>query len=150
MGRAIAKPTESLRMVGALSSTTLRLTIITTGQNILIESTLSGLGFQRIISRLKQAGYTITISFIYLETPEVCIKRVNERVLKGGHNVPEIEIKRRFIRSKKNFWSIYKNQVDSWYLFYNRNRGFLEIAMGQGEQLTITDEIAFEQFLRDF
>jgi hypothetical protein len=30
-----------------------------------------------------EQGYTITILFVYLETPEVCIKRVKERVLKG-------------------------------------------------------------------
>jgi predicted ABC-type ATPase len=54
--------------------------LITEGKNFVVESTLSGLGFQRMIHRLNKAGYTITILFVYLETAEICIKRVKERV----------------------------------------------------------------------
>ncbi|HEC86188.1 MAG TPA: hypothetical protein ENI48_13295 [Thioploca sp.] len=123
--------------------------LIAEGKDIIIESTLSGLGFQRIIQRFKQANYTITISFIYLETPEVCIKRIKERVLKGGHHVPEKDVKRRFIRSKNNFWHTYKNQADYWHLFYNTNYSFIEVAIGQDTKFTVTDEALFKLFLRD-
>ena len=123
--------------------------LIAKGKNFLVESTLSGIGFQRIIPRLKEANYTITILFVYLETPEFCIQRVSERVLKGGHDVPKVDIERRFYRSKNNFWSIYKNQVDYWHIFYNAIDGFIEVAAGEGSQLNITDEILFERFLRD-
>jgi predicted ABC-type ATPase len=54
--------------------------LIAEGKNFIVESTLSGLGFQRMIHRLNKAGYTITILFVYLETAEVCIKRVKEHV----------------------------------------------------------------------
>jgi len=123
--------------------------LIAKGQNLIVESTLSGVGFERIVHRLRKANYTITISFIYLETPEICIKRVKERVLKGGHQVPDVDIKRRFYRSKQNFWHIYKNQVNYWHLFYNANNGFIEVATGQGINLTVTDEGLFELFLHD-
>jgi len=123
--------------------------MIAESKDIIVESTLSGLGFQRIIHRLNQAGYRITILFIYLETPEVCIKRVKERVLKGGHDVPEVDIQRRFDRSKKNFWRIYKKQAHYWHLFYNSSDGFIEVAVGKETQLTITDEVLFEIFLQE-
>ncbi|OAD19429.1 Zeta toxin [Candidatus Thiomargarita nelsonii] len=119
------------------------------GKNFVVESTLSGLGFQRIIHRLNQAGYTITILFVFLETPEVCVKRVKERVLKGGHQVPEVEINRRFHRSKNNFWHCYKNQVHYWHLFYNAPDGFLEVAAGKSNQFSITNESLFDLFLRE-
>lgn len=121
--------------------------LIAEGKDIVVESTLSGRGFQRIIPRFNQAGYTITILFIYLETPEVCIKRVKERVLKGGHLVPEIDIQRRFYRSKKHFWHIYKNQAHYWHLFYNASDGFIKVATGEGTQFTVTNEILLEHFL---
>ncbi len=123
--------------------------MIAESKDIIIESTLSGLGFQRIIHRLNQIGYRITILFIYLETPEVCIKRVKERVLKGGHNVPEVDIQRRFYGSKKNFWSIYKKQAHYWHLFYNSSDGFIEVAVGKETQLTVTNEVLFEIFLHE-
>ncbi len=123
--------------------------MIAKNKNIVVESTLSGLGFQRIIHRFNQAGYRITILFIYLGTPEVCIKRVKERVLKGGHDVPEVDIQRRFYRSKKNFWCIYKKQVHYWHLFYNSSDGFIEVAVGKGIQLTVTDDVLFKIFLHE-
>lgn len=123
--------------------------LIVEGKNFVVESTLSGIGFKRIISRFKEANYTITILFVYLETPEFCIQRVSERVLKGGHDVPKTDIKRRFYRSKNHFWHTYKNQADYWHIFYNAIDGFIEIAAGEGSQLTVTDEILFELFLCD-
>jgi predicted ABC-type ATPase len=121
--------------------------LISKGKNFVVETTLSGLGFQRLIPRLNQAGYTITIVFIYLPTPENCIKRVKERVLKGGHSVPEVEIKRRFHRSNKNFWQNYKNQADYWHLFYNATDGFIEVAAGKANQFYIINETLFKLFL---
>jgi predicted ABC-type ATPase len=121
----------------------------TTGANIIMESTLAGLGLQRIIADFKTTGYVITIVFIYLETPEACLERVKNRVLKGGHNVPASEVKRRFYRSKKNFWQIYKNQVHHWHLFCNQRDFFQEVAIGEESLFIVTDQTLFEQFLPD-
>jgi hypothetical protein len=38
----------------------------------------------------------------------MCVERVHERVLKGGHSVPEADIRRRFLRSVANFWWLYR------------------------------------------
>jgi predicted ABC-type ATPase len=121
--------------------------LITANKNFVIESTLSGLGFQRIMHRLNQARYTITILFVYLETAEVCVKRIKERVLKGGHHVPEVDVKRRFHRSPNNFWHHYKNKAHYWHIFYNASDGFIEVAAGKGDQFSITDETLFKLFL---
>ena len=80
--------------------------------NLVIEVTLAGRGFRRIIHQLKNTGYTVAIVFLFLKSPEVCIARVRNRVMAGGHDVPEEDIVRRFYRSKRNFWLIYKNLVD--------------------------------------
>ena len=122
---------------------------IAEGKDFIVESTLSGLGFQRLIRRLNQADYTITIVFIYLPTPESCIKRIKERVLKGGHDVPEVDIKRRFLRSQNNFWHCYKNQANYWHLFYNVTDEFVEVAAGKANQFVIINETLFKLFLRE-
>jgi predicted ABC-type ATPase len=89
------------------------------GKSFAIESTLSGLYFKKLIKLAKSHNYIVKLVYIYLDNPSVCIERIKERVLKGGHNVPDKDVIRRYFRSKNNFWNIYKNLVDKWFLIYN-------------------------------
>lgn len=123
--------------------------LIEAGQNFVVEVTLAGLGFQRIIQRLKRANYTVTIVFIFLESPDLCVARVQSRVRQGGHHVPQADIIRRFYRSKNNFWKVYKAQVDRWHIFYNVNQQMQEIAAGEKSHYTVSDESLFELFMSD-
>ncbi len=91
----------------------------------------------------------ITVVFIFLESAQTCIRRVRERVQKGGHDVPEADIRRRFFRSKKNFWHRYRNEVNSWFLFYNSGVVFQLVAFGDTAGYEITDEEPFHVFLKD-
>ena len=47
----------------------------------------------------------------------MAIERVRMRVERGGHDVPEKTIKRRFDRSWINFQETYKSLADSWIIF---------------------------------
>lgn len=122
---------------------------ITKGDDLIIETTLSGISFQRVIQRLNKAGYHIILSFVFLSSPEVCIARVHERTLTGGHFIPSEDVKRRYHRAKHNFWHTYKQLVNQWYLFYNSNSLFHEVCSGTGEQQTITDENLFLLFSKN-
>jgi len=117
--------------------------------NLIIEVTLAGRGFRRIIHQLKNTGYSVAIVFLYLRSPEACIARVRNRVMAGGHHVPAEDIVRRFYRSKQNFWYTYKNLVDKWDLFYNSGEHLQEIAAGEGDRITVTNEDCFELFMQD-
>ena len=98
---------------------------------------------------MKRKGYIVTITFIFVESPASCIARVEERVRKGGHDVPKGDIARRFYRSKRNFWNVYRHQTDFWTLVYNASEGFQEVAMGEGAQYEVSDELLFQQFMQD-
>ena len=123
--------------------------LIEAGTDFAVEVTLSGKGFDRIISRLKHAGYSIAIVFIFLKSAETCVARVRNRVKAGGHHVPTEDIVRRFYRSKHNFWYTYRNLVDRWSLFYNSAEYFQEVASGEGNEVTVINEDSFELFMRD-
>lgn len=123
--------------------------LIEAGTDFVVEVTLAGKGFARIIDRLKSAGYTVTIVFIFLKSPETSVARVRNRVQAGGHHVPTEDVVRRFYRSKHNFWYTYRNLVDRWGLFYNSVEHFQEVASGEGNQVTITNEDFFELFMQD-
>ena len=123
--------------------------LIQSGTDFIVEVTLAGKGFARTISQLKRAGWTVTIVFIFLKSPETCVARVRNRVSAGGHHVPTKDVVRRFYRSKHNFWCTYRDLVDRWSLFYNSAEHFQEVASGEGNQVTITNEDFFELFMRD-
>ena len=114
-----------------------------------MEVTLAGKGFARTISQLKRAGYTVTIVFIFLKSPETSVARIRNRVEAGGHHVPTEDVVRRFYRSKHNFWHTYRNLVDRWSLVYNSGEHPQEVAFGEGDQLTVIDRGRFELFIRD-
>ena len=123
--------------------------LIEAEKDFAVEVTLAGKGFERIIHRLKRAGYTVTIIFLFLKSPDVCIARVQNRVMAGGHDVPEEDIVRRFYRSKHNFWHIYKDQVDQWHLYYNSGEQAQEVVVGAAGRATVINENLFELFIQD-
>ena len=123
--------------------------LIQAGTDFIVEVTLAGKGFARTISQLKNAGYTVTIVFIFLKSPETSVARVRNRVQAGGHHVPTEDVVRRFYRSKRNFWYTYRNLVDRWTLFYNSAEQFQRVATGEGNEVKVINETLFEIFMQD-
>jgi len=67
-------------------------------------------------------------------------------VLKGGHDVPVEDIKRRFVRSKNNFWNNFISIADDWILLYNGEKGFQQIAIGNHQDYSIDNPTLFNVF----
>ena len=65
-------------------------------ENFAFETTLSGRGYARMIPRRQAQGYWVKLIFLRLSSPEVAIARVRQRVLEGGHHVPDDIISRRY------------------------------------------------------
>lgn len=86
------------------------------------ESTLSGRSYLNLIRDLKTLGYAIHIFFLTLPSVELALSRIRKRVIKGGHNVPEPDVRRRFDRSIRNFLLCYQSLADTWMLFDNSQR----------------------------
>ena len=86
------------------------------------ETTLSGLGYARMIQRWRRDGYTVKLIFLALGTPEEAIKRVELRVRQGGHHVSPDVIRRRFVSGLKNFQNSYRHIADYWQWFDNSGR----------------------------
>ena len=122
---------------------------IEAGESFAIESTLSGRSLYNTLQRAKAAGYTISIVFIFLDSPEACLDRIKERVRDGGHDVPEADVRRRFLRSKTNFWRTYRTLADIWFLFYNSASMFEQVAFGDGTGYAVTADKLFAAFIED-
>jgi predicted ABC-type ATPase len=64
------------------------------------ESTLASQSLARRLERLKKAGYTVHIVYLWLPDVDLAVARVAERVRSGGHDVPVDAIRRRFKRGR--------------------------------------------------
>jgi len=92
------------------------------GVSFAFETTLSGRIYVRRIPRWQAEGYHISLLFLSLPSPDIAIARVKERVLQGGHDVPETEIRRRFDAGLRNFHSVYRDLVNAWSFYDNSGR----------------------------
>ena len=101
------------------------------------ETTLSGRTNLRLIRLLRKKGYKVHFFFLWVKSVDVAISRVRDRVLKGGHDVPETVIRRRFARSIGNFLREYRPLADSWYLFDNSGGAPSQIAFERAGKLRI-------------
>jgi len=125
--------------------------------SIIVESTLSGVSLIKHIKNAKKHGYEVLCAYIYLDSVEISILRVKLRVKQGGHNVPEADIRRRFPRSRLNFWEFYRPICHSWELYYNspeeQNKNIDLVACAkvsldeQSEELMISDRKQYRLFL---
>jgi SNF2 family DNA or RNA helicase len=63
------------------------------------------------------AGYERHLLYLWLPTVELSIERVRTRVRAGGHDVPEVTIRRRFAKSLKNLFALYMPVCTHWRLY---------------------------------
>ncbi|GAB1354961.1 hypothetical protein MASR1M12_37010 [Erysipelotrichia bacterium] len=89
--------------------------------NFAFETTLSSRSFAPWIKELKRSGYKFSILFFWLESPQLAVNRVAERVMNGGHHVPEDVVKRRYEAGLANFFRFYQPVADHWEFFDNSN-----------------------------
>lgn len=60
------------------------------------ETTLGGDTIPHLLDQALDAGMEVRIWYVGLESPELHLARVRTRVAKGGHDIPEADIRRRF------------------------------------------------------
>ena len=120
--------------------------IIKADRPVAVESTLSGKYLERIIRKVKRAGYRVSIIYFFVDSPEISLSRIHARVKAGGHDIPEQDVRRRFYRSKSNFWKIYKDIADDWTMVYNGIESPSPVGTGGDGQSKVLDETLFQIF----
>ena len=81
------------------------------------ESTLSGRTYAGMLREAKRAGYAVIVCYLWLPDAKFSLRRVRERVHKGGHDVPAADVRRRFLPSLRNFFTLYLPLADEAMLF---------------------------------
>ncbi len=89
------------------------------GKSFGFETTLSGRSYLGLVRRLKRQGYEVHFFYLWVPSAELALSRIRGRVLLGGHDVPAVDVRRRFDRSIRNFLVHYRPLADSWTLYDN-------------------------------
>jgi predicted ABC-type ATPase len=89
-------------------------------KSLTVETTLAGRTHLKSTETAREAGWPVHILYFVIKSPEITLARIARRVSTGGHDVPEIDARRRFSHSLANlpeylaacdFWRVYDNNA---------------------------------------
>jgi len=114
------------------------------------ETTLASRTFAPFVRHLRQDGYVVELIYVWLNHPDLCVQRVRQRFLTGGHFVNEETVRRRYERSLENFFRLYQPLADDWRAYDNSEvTGPLVVAEGSGsETRRIYQQTAWDEMRR--
>ncbi len=113
-------------------------------ESFAFETTLSGKTYLPILKKLKRNGWRIELYYLWLPDIEFSIRRVQERVAHGGHNIPLADIRRRYPKSLYNLLHLYTPLTDVTVCFDNSKMMPEKIFIYQDSAYTVLDPIKFE------
>ena len=111
------------------------------GQDFAVETTLATRTLLKTDKMAQSAGYTVTLLYFWLNSPDLAVERVRARVEAGGHNIPEETIRRRYNTGIYYFFNLYAPICERWILADNSQIPFRVIAEGsRNDVINIRDE----------
>jgi predicted ABC-type ATPase/predicted transcriptional regulator with HTH domain len=110
------------------------------GIDFSFETTLSGKSYVPFLKRLIRAGYAIHVLFLWIPNVTLSLKRIAERVRRGGHHIPDDVAKRRFYRGIENLFGVYAPLLSSWVIFDNSGERPNTIAYYEKNRETILNQ----------
>ena len=117
-------------------------------QDFAIETTLATRTLLKIAKQAQMAGYTVTLLYFWLNSPDLAIERVRARVEAGGHDIPEETIRRRYSTGIYYFFNLYAPICERWILTDNSQIPFRVIAEGtKDEVINIRDEETYSKIV---
>lgn len=94
--------------------------------NFTQETTLSGVKTLKTIQKARDLDYFIRLYYVGISSADESIKRIKNRVEKGGHDIPSSDVERRYLKRFDDLAKIlpYCNEVR----FFDNENGFAEKA----------------------
>ena len=124
--------------------------LLIAGEDFAFETTLATRSYVKFIDQAHAMGYFVSLLFFWLPTPELAIVRVATRVSKGGHDIPEEVIRRRYATGMRNMVALYAPLCDYWVIYDNSSADAEIRIIATGENNTtkhIENPLAYQQFM---
>lgn len=104
------------------------------------ETTLSARSFVPFLKKCTSQSYIINLVFMWVNSPEIAIQRVKDRVMNGGHNIPEPVIRRRYQKGINNLFKLYIPLAHNWIILDNSTNNPNVVAhKSNGNEMIIYD-----------
>lgn len=84
-----------------------------------LETNLANRTLATRIPRWQEAGYTVSLVFVWLPSADLAVERVAARVRSGGHDIPEATVRRRYKAGLQAFFEVYQPLVGNWRFYDN-------------------------------
>ncbi len=114
------------------------------------ETTLSGRGYVPLMRKMKRAGFRLHMYYLWIPSPELALLRIRYRVEAGGHNVAELNVRRRFSRTLANLFNLYRPLLNTLHFFDNSSETPRMIFKDEVGQTMINDATLYEQLRKEF
>jgi predicted ABC-type ATPase len=106
------------------------------------ETTCAGRTHLGLLRQCKAEGWRLTLIYLWLPSPEAALDRVARRVRKGGHNIPDEVVVRRYWAGLANMRHLYLPLVDVAAIYDNSDAGRRLIAERTPEGSLVTHDAA--------
>ena len=93
--------------------------LIASQQTFALETTLASRSIAKLLLGAQEKGYYVTLLYFWLNTPDLAVERVKNRVASGGHNVTETTVRRRYDTGIDNLFHLYIPICDFWMIADN-------------------------------
>ncbi len=116
-------------------------------EDFAFETTLSGRTYLKQVQRLRIIGYGVHMVYLWIPSAEMAIERVRDRVESGGHNVPELAVRRRYTRTLRNLFTLYRPHLDSLHFFDNSTDKPQLVFHDNHATTTVVDRALYERII---
>lgn len=110
------------------------------------ETTLTGNSIIKLVNQIKEKGYKIHLFYVGVNSPKIAKERIAERVKKGGHDIPNETVEKRYYESIENLKKILL-KVDLAEIYDNTN--FYTLVITKRESIIKLQTKDLPEWLKD-
>ncbi|MDD4871494.1 MAG: zeta toxin family protein [Kiritimatiellae bacterium] len=112
------------------------------------ESTLSGRTYLYLLRQARDAGFELHLFYLWIPSPDLALARIRDRVEAGGHNVPELDVRRRYPRSLRNSFTLYAPEMGTVHFFDNSGKKPNLIFKKESGRVTVLNRPLYAEITR--
>jgi len=124
--------------------------LIGLAETFALETTLASRSIANLVKDAQTKGYYVTLLFFWLNTPDLAVERVKNRVAMGGHHVSEPTVRRRYRAGIRNLFRLYMPICDYWMITDNSLSPMEVIAKGFKNGDRYVDNIVVYNKLKNY
>ena len=98
------------------------------------ETTLAGFRVERTVREARERRYTVRLFYVGLDSIGECLKRIQNRVEKGGHDIPKQTVERRFAGRAEALSRVLPYCDEA--VFFDNDNGFVPVAEYHNGEIT--------------